>query len=110
MTCVRGGRASTRPTTLRGFELSGVVLDERQDRGDVAAVDEGRAGQDRLAATEDIAVLLKEIELCDGHVALQVGLLVDVELDLAVLHSLRQVRVGVEGADLGLAPGTLAEP
>ena len=73
-------------------------------------VDERRTGQHGLATAEDVAVLLKEIELCDGHVALQVGLLVDVELDLAVLHSLRRVRVGVEGADLGLAPGALARP
>ena len=75
-----------------------LFLTNRQDRGDVAAVDEGRAGQDRLATTEDIAVLLKEIELCDGHVALQIGLLVDVKLDLAVRLACASVRVGVEGA------------
>ena len=66
-------------------------------------VDEGRAGQHGLATAEDVAVLLVEVELGDGHVALQVGLLVDGELDLAVLHGLRRVRVGVEGADLRLA-------
>ena len=54
-----------------------------------------------------IPVLLKEIELCHGHVALNVGLLVDGELDLAVLDSLGGVRVQVEGADLGGAAGLL---
>ena len=60
------------------------------------------SGQHGLAATEDVAVLLEEVELGDGHVALQVGLLVDEELDLAVADRLGGVGVGVERPDLAL--------
>ena len=84
--------------------LASVLLDEREDLGDVRLVDEGGAGQHGLAATEDVAVLLVEVELRDGHVALQVGLLVDEPLDLAVLDRLGRIRVGVERADLHVRP------
>ena len=70
---------------------------------DVGLVDERRTGQHGAAAAHDVAVLLEQVELGDGQVALEVGLLVDAELELAVLHCLGRVDVQVEGADLGLA-------
>src|SRR6478736_593729 len=94
-----GGRAAqTAPTPWR--RLASVLLDEREDLGDVRLVDEGGASQHSLATTENVAVLLEEVELGDGHVALQVGLLVDEPLDLAVADRLGRIRVGVERPDL----------
>src|SRR3954451_3927825 len=87
----------------RGW-LAGVLLHEGEDLRDVGLVDEGRTGQHGLAATEDVAVPQVEVELGDGQVALQVGLLVDEELDLPLTDGLRGVRIGVERADLGLGP------
>ncbi len=60
-------------------------------------VDEGRAGQHRLATTKIIAVLRVQVERGDGHVALHLRLLVDGELDLAVLDGLSDVSIQVEG-------------
>ncbi len=68
-------------------------------------VDERRAGQDGLAAADVVAVLLVQVQRGDGQVALHVRLLVDRELDLAVLDGLRRVGVEVEGDELGLAAG-----
>src|SRR3954451_8198700 len=85
--------------------LTGVLLDERQDGVDVALVDEGRTGQHWPYAPHDVAVLLEQVELGDRQVALQVGLLVDRELERAVLDCLRRVDVQVERADLGRAAG-----
>src|ERR1700753_740729 len=82
-----------------------VVLRERKDLGDVGLVDERRTGEHGLAATEVVAVLQVEVERGHGHVALHVRLLVDGELDLAVLDVLRDLFVQVEGDDLGLAAG-----
>src|SRR6478672_2351160 len=101
-----GGRAAqTDPTPWR--RLASVLLDEREDLGDVRLVDEGGASQHSLATTENVAVLLEEVELGDGHVALQVGLLVDEPLDLAVADRLGRIRVGVERPDLHVGPGGL---
>jgi hypothetical protein len=47
--------------------------------------------------------VLVEPESADRQVAPQVGLLVDGELDAAVLDGLDEVLVEVEGRDLGLA-------
>ena len=58
-----------------------------------------------LAAADEVAVVLVQPERVDGQVALEVGLLVDSELDLAVLDGLGGIRVQVEGGDLRLAAG-----
>ena len=57
------------------------------------------------ATTDVVAVLHVEVERLDGEVALHVGLLVDRELDLAVLDRLGRVDVEVEGDELGVAAG-----
>src|SRR5882724_3493187 len=83
------------PRSLRG---------ELRDRVHVGLVDKGRAGQyGLLAAAAVVAVRLVEPERVDRQVALEVGLLVDGELDGALLDGGDEVRVEVEGGDLGLA-------
>src|SRR3954451_1870323 len=67
---------------------AGVLRRVLGDLVDVRAVDEGRAGEHRLAAAEVVAVGQVEPQRLDGHVTLDVGLLVDGELDRAVLDVL----------------------
>src|SRR6185437_3535838 len=87
--------------------LPGAVGRELADDGDVGLVDEERPGQRRLAADEDVAVHLVEPERVDRLVALQVGLLVDGELEVTGLDLRRDLRVEVERGDLRLAVGVL---
>ena len=64
-------------------------------------------GQHRLAAADRVRVRLVEREEDDRQVALQVLLLVDGELDLAVLDRLHDVARQVERAELGARAGAL---
>src|SRR6478735_1300978 len=101
------GLAAARGPGRRNYSdgSAGVVLGEREDDVDVGAVDERGAGQHRLTAAHVVAVLLVQVERGHGEVALDVGLLVDRELDLAVLDGLGRLGVEVEGDQLGLAAG-----
>src|SRR3954447_2175546 len=99
----RGGRPAVPGHPGRRCGLTGVLLDERHDGVDVALVDEGRTGEDGPSTAHDVAVLQVQVELADRQVALQVRLLVDGELKLAVLHRLSRIDVQVERADLGRA-------
>src|SRR6267154_2492259 len=83
--------------------LTSSLLGQLGHRIDVGLVDEGRAGQSRPAATDDVLVVQVQPQRVDGQVALQVRLLVDGPLNAAVLDGGDQCSVGVEGADLGLA-------
>src|SRR3954463_15823971 len=59
-----------------------------RDSLDVRLVDERRTGEGRLAAADRVAVGLVQPDRVDGQVALQVRLLVDGEVDRAVLDRL----------------------
>src|SRR5205823_7668632 len=96
----RGGRP-------RPDALSGALCRELADEVDVVLVDQVRAGQCGLAATEDVAVGLVQPQRVDGLVALQVRLLVYGPLQVTRLDLRRDLRVEVERADLGLAAGVL---
>ena len=78
----RSAAGAGRPTRRRS---AGAVLGELGDRVGVVLGDEGRAGVDRLAATDVVAVDALQVEPGDAQVALDVGLLVDREQELAVL-------------------------
>src|SRR5919198_1650084 len=101
---VRGAAAGPAPQAPK---LARAPLRELADDVDVALVDDERPGQRRLAAAEDVAVVLVQPQRVDGLVALQVGLLVDGPLQLTGLDLGRDLGVEVERADLGLAAGVL---
>jgi hypothetical protein len=69
--------------------------------GGVILRDQVRAGQHRQATAEHVQVRLVKRQHQDGQVALEVWLLVNCERDLAVLDTLRDVGVKVEGSQLG---------
>src|SRR5436309_15065490 len=96
----RGGRP-------RPDALSGALCRELADEVDVVLVDQVRAGQGGLAATEDVAVGLVQPQRVDGLVALQPWLLVDGPLQVTRLDLRGDLRVEVERADLRLAAGVL---
>src|SRR6266536_4902692 len=75
------------------------------DRGRVVLGHQVRSGQHRLPATEDVQVGLVEGQHDHRQVALEVGLLVHGEQDLAALYRLGHVRVQVEGGQLGRGAG-----
>src|SRR3954467_9291521 len=83
--------------------LASAPLGVRGDGVGVGPVDDRWTGEHRLAAPENVTVALVQPQLVDGLIALQVGLLVDGELDAAVLDRADQVTVQVEGGDLGRA-------
>ncbi len=85
------------------WRSSGPPLGVLLERGGLILGDDLRTGEDRLAAAEDIGVVLVEPQQVHGLVPLEVGLLVDREAECAVLELRGHLRVQVEGVDLGLA-------
>src|SRR5690349_19381252 len=78
---------------------------ELLDLGGVVLGDERRPGVDGLAATDVVAVDGLQVEAGDSEEALDVGLLVDGEVDLARLDVGDDVLGEVERRDLGLRSG-----
>src|ERR1700712_1629206 len=100
--CRREAAAWLPPDGQRGS--AGVLLRVRENLVDVRLVDDGRTGEYRFATAEDVAVGQVEPQRVDGFITLQVRLLVDGELQRAVLDVLGRAGVEVEGDHLRLAP------
>src|ERR1700712_3890676 len=96
------GRPFGRPASS-GAASAGALRGEGKDDADVRLVYEGWTGEDRAPTADVVAVLQLEVQRSHRLVALDVGLLVDRELDLAVLDVLGRVGVEVEGDQLRLA-------
>src|SRR5215208_6291994 len=104
--CVRRlARSTTTPgaPSLRSRVSVDPGFRQLRDAGRVAARDERRAGVDEARIRREDAAAGELVEQDDGQVALQVGLLVDREVELAVLdgreHGGREVeRAGGERA------------
>src|SRR4051812_25652458 len=90
-----------------GGRSAGAVLGELQHLVGVLGRDERRAGVDRLAATDVVAVDGLEVQGGHSEEALHVGLLVDGEVDRALLDVGDDVLAEVEGGDLRVAAGLL---
>src|ERR687895_674634 len=83
------------------------LLRQLLDGVGVALVDEARAGQHRQAAADRVVVLVEQRQEHDRQVPLEVLLLVDGELDLAVLDRLHDVAAQVERREPGLGARAL---
>src|SRR5271166_3581759 len=98
---LNAGKKRRRPSGASyGPELADFLRRERRDDVDVFGVDE-RAGRIHVQTRE--AELLGQADVEDRQVALQIGLLVDDQVLIALLDRLRRVRGHVEAGEVDLA-------
>src|SRR5665213_254484 len=76
-----------RHSYCEGRKLPDLLVDERRDHGDVRLVDEAATRVDAQAAE---AVFMGQAKLLDAHVALEPLLLVDHQVDVAILDALHR--------------------
>src|SRR5215213_2739053 len=98
--CGPDERGGVRPRAGPHRRSASAVLGELQHRVGVVLRDDRGTGVDRLTATDVVAVQDLEVDPGNAEVALDIGLLVDRERELAADDVLHHVGVHVEGSDL----------